>query len=73
MARMMKRGKHLSLAGIDGAGKTTQTKNLSHELQKRSFHVKISQQFETVIGYTCRKILSHTVDPYLRAFLFRFS
>ena len=67
---MMKKGKQLSLAGIDGAGKTTQAKNLSHELQKRGYHVKISQQFETAMGRTCRKILSYTTDPYLRAFLF---
>ncbi|MGD2249402.1 MAG: dTMP kinase [Candidatus Methanofastidiosia archaeon] len=66
----MKKGKQLSFAGIDGAGKTTQAKNLSHELQKKGFHVVINHQFETEVGHTCRKILSHTIDPYLRAFLF---
>ena len=66
----MGKSRYISLVGIDGAGKTTQIRNVSRELRKRGHQVSSHQQFKTGLGLKCREVLSTTFDPYLRAFLF---
>lgn len=60
----------IALAGLDGAGKSTQTEALKKRFESNGFRVKVHHQFDTEIGKLCHEIIKLTPSPYIRAITF---
>ena len=71
---MTNKGKWVALAGIDGAGKTTQVRYLERLLLEKKYRVKSIIQLDTSMGKYVNKILalelSHEYKARIRALVF---
>lgn len=60
----------IALAGLDGAGKSTQIEALRKRFGDMGLRVKVQHQFDTEIGKVCRELLRLTPNSYIRAITF---
>lgn len=66
----MKKGKLIALAGLDGAGKSSQIKKIKDYFEAKGYKVKIQQHFNLPIGIKCEEILKESKNAYIRALVF---